>query len=193
MRHGPALCGLAALLLAAAPAHAQAQFRNFTAPGNLESPVQLDCIGLEAARPTYNPVDLYRAARVCIQAGRFDPAVRLFLLANVFGRYDMLRVADSTAHQAITVARMSIFGDLPKDAGDAFQTTAKAMIEDPQQQAQLCTRFRRIGPPTYHPRYMIQHGMGAFMGGQGNGLVKDFDPAAAWAKVLGDYMHCPAG
>ena len=187
-----AILGAVALFgLAATPAPAQPQFQNYAAPGNLESPHTLGCIALDDAKPVYNPVDLYGAVRACIMAQRYDDAVPLFFLANVFGRYDRLRVSDTTAHQAITVARMQVFGDLPQTATQAFETKSKAFAGDKARQTASCVQYRKIGHPIYHPRYMIQHGMGAILHNSGDGLVPDFAPDAAWDSVLNDYMHCP--
>lgn len=174
------------------PVAASSQIRNYNAPGNLEATIQLSCISIDKAKTSYNPVDLYLAARKCIGQNKLDDAVELFFLANVFGRYDMQRVADRTAHQAILVARMQVFGNLPKESTANFETKAKAYVEDAAQISASCAILRKMGPPTYYPRYMIQHGMSAFIGGKGDGLVPDFVPDKAWATVLDSYMHCPA-
>lgn len=186
--------GILATLLLAPGAQAQPQFRNYTAPGNLESTARLGCIAQADAKGTYNPVDLFLGARACIDSDQYERAFDLFSLANIFGRYDMERVADRTAHQAVIVARMQIFGNLAPEKAAKFQTVAKAAVEDPARTQAMCRYLRRIGPPTYHPRYMIQHGMNAFSGGSGGAqdLVPDFSAAAAWSRVLDTYVHCPA-
>ena len=46
--------------------------------------------------------------------------------------------------------------------------------------------------PTYHPAYMIQHGMGAFLGQGSDPLVPGFGPATGWERALDSYLHCPA-
>jgi hypothetical protein len=52
---------------------------------------------------------------------------------------------------------------------------------------------RRIGPPAYHPVYMIQHGIRAFEGEQPNrGLKPDVNVKDNWEKSLDTYLHCPA-
>ena len=54
-------------------------------------------------------------------------------------------------------------------------------------------QIERIGAPDYYPRYMVQHGMQAFLISDGSdGLVKDFDAPAAWKQALDSYLHCPA-
>ncbi|NOW44653.1 hypothetical protein FHW96_000795 [Novosphingobium sp. SG751A] len=80
--------GLTALMLATG-AQAQPEFKNYTAPGNLESTVKLGCIAQSEIKTSYNPVDLYIGARACMDADNYERAVELFQMANIFGRYDM--------------------------------------------------------------------------------------------------------
>ena len=46
-----------------------------------------------------------------------------------------------------------------------------------------------MGPPAYHPTYMIQHGM-ASLAGADDGIKQDFDSGEAWAESLKNYLHC---
>jgi len=169
-----------------------AQIQNYNAPGNLESNYNLGCIGLNDVKPEYNPVDLFKAMKVCILAKRYDDAVRLFAIAGTYGRYDSLRVADATSHQAITVARMEIFGDLPEATSKEYDQAASTFLSNSTKIAEICVEAKRIGPPTYFPRYMIQHGMGAFFRGNGDGLVQKFDSKTAWNQALASYLKCAA-
>lgn len=189
MRAG--IFGLTALLFASS-AQAQPEIKNYTTPGNLESTVKIGCIPRSEVKTTYNPVDLYLGAKACIDTGNYQAAVSLFDMANIFGRFDMQRVADKTAHQAVIVSRMQIFGELPVEKTTKFQAVAKAEVEDPAKIQNLCQFLRHIGPPTYHPRYMIQHGMGAFTRGHGNEITAEFSAQKAWEDVLNTYVHCPA-
>ncbi|OUJ14296.1 hypothetical protein [Acetobacter sp. DsW_063] len=168
-----------------------AQITTITAPGNLESTATLGCVTLDRATAKNNPVDLFLAAKACIDAGRFEEAAPLHLLAVLYGHFDMNRVSDETAHQAIIAAQMEIYGDLSKAQETAFNAQLKLMVHDPKTHAAFCTVASRIGPPDYVPRYMIQHGMGAFVGNGGDGLVKEFNPAATWSKIMKDQMKCP--
>jgi 5-carboxymethyl-2-hydroxymuconate isomerase len=165
-------------------------FQNFNAPGNLETTVDLACITLDKVSAQYNPVDLFRAVRACLVAKRYDDAAGLHLLAMTFGRFDMARVADQTAHQAISVAQMEIYGGVSPADRQTFGDHAKLVMDDPKIHTAFCQALVRIGPPTYFPRYMIQHGMGAFLGNSGNGLVKDFDPAASWTMLVQTGRKC---
>ena len=51
----------------------------------------------------------------------------------------------------------------------------------------ICTEIKNIGKPEYHPTYMIQHGMGAFLNNGDNGLIKNFNSDSAWSLVLTGY------
>jgi len=169
----------------------QSGIYNFEAPGNLESKNDLGCISADQAKNKYTPTDLYRASSQCVTIGRYKDGVFLFMLAGTYGRFDILRVEDKTAHQAITVAIMETFWRLDQDKRAAFQESVKATFGHPENLAAMCREIVRIGPPDYYPRYMIQHGMRAFNGNTGNGLVKDFDAKAAWQQSLESYAHCP--
>lgn len=168
-----------------------AQITNITAPGNLESTATLGCITLDRATAKNNPVDLFLAARACINAGCFEAAAPLYVFAVLYGHFDMDRVADESAHQAIGAVRMEIYGDLSKTQETAFNAQLKLTVHDPKAHAAFCTVASRIGPPDYFPRYMIQHGMGAFLGKGGDGLVKEFNPAVTWSKLMKNQMKCP--
>jgi predicted choloylglycine hydrolase len=73
-----------------------------------------------------------------------------------------------------------------------FMAQIFSVAGDPTSLSALCNRLRIVGPPDYHPTYMIQHGITAFTGGGGNALVANFDSAAAWQESLNTYLHCPS-
>lgn len=185
---------LLAAALAASPAlakeRAKPELRNYTVPGNLESPHDLGCISINEAAPEYNPVDLYRAAKTCLASERYEDAFKLIRLAGVYGRFDMARVTDVTAHQAVTVARMEVFEDTSEPVRLKFSEFAKTHGDDVQETAAFCGDLRRLGPPTYMPEYMVKHGMMAFLRRDGNGTAKDFDRDKAWTDLLSTYAKC---
>jgi len=167
--------------------------QNFEAPGNLESKYDVGCIKADKVKRKYTPTDLYRAMSKCIDSGNFKEGVFLFAVAGVYGRFDAYRVADKTAHQAVIVARMQAVSPLSKDKLTEFQNSLKTTLGNPTGLAAVCKDIEQIGAPEYYPRYMIQHGMGAFLKDRrGNELVEDFNASAAWKKSLDTYLHCPA-
>jgi hypothetical protein len=183
--------GMAAESLAAEPM-TRPQIKNYEAPGNLDSKHDLGCVSTEKLGSKYTPADLYRALSRCVESDKYKEGAFLFALAGVYGRFDSLRVSDNTAHQAITVLQMQALGSKDKSKQAAFQEVLNKTLGNPEGLAAACKDIVRIGPPDYYPRYMIQHGMGAFLkSGSGDGLVKGFDAKAAWKQSLNTYLHCP--
>lgn len=176
----------------AADSGTQPRVRNYESPGNLESKYDLGCIGAHKVENKYSPTDLYKAVSKCANSGMYKEGTFLFAVAGVYGRFDTLRVEDKSAHQAIAVARMQALSTLDKGKQTAFQESLKANLGNPEGLAAVCKEIVRIGPPNYFPRYMIQHGMGAFLkSGGGDGLAKDFNAKTAWKQSLDSYLHCP--
>lgn len=172
--------------------NAGAETRNYEAPGNLESTYDIGCPDASKLSNKYTPADLYRAVSKCAEQGAHKEGAFLFALAGVYGRYDTFRVADATAHQAVTVLLMQAFARLSKEKKIALKDGIKNALGNAEGRAAMCKDVVRIGPPNYYPRYMIQHGMDAFLKkGPSDGLVKDFDAEAAWQKSLDTYLHCP--
>lgn len=139
---------------------------------------------------THTPPDLYRDMAACIERGAYDTAVLFFGLAGVYGRIDTYRVVDYTAHQVIEVLQLQMLDPLTDAQKERFLETLTAKNEkgSPAHQA-VCAWMQSVGPPAYHPAYMIQHGMKAFAA-DATPLKENFDAAAAWAEALLTYVHC---
>ncbi|PRH82769.1 hypothetical protein [Arenimonas caeni] len=166
---------------------------DYRTEGNLESTTELACIPLVEAKNTHTPADLYRAVADCVETGNFADGVLLFALAGVYGRFDTLRVLDKTAHQALPALQMENLWPIAEEKYDQFRTEAGRMLQDEKAFAAVCAEIRKLGPPNYYPRYMVQHGIGAFLSGpgSGDGLVPGFDEASGWDESLDNYLHCP--
>lgn len=162
---------------------------NYETKDNLKSFHHLACVDVVALTKDNTPADIYPAVRTCIDHGDFQRAARLFAIAGAFGRFDTLRVLDKSAHQAIPALWMANLDGLGQDTKAQFQATLKA-ISDSEQLAELCAQARKLGPPTYYPTYMTQHGLSAFTG-QGGGLKQDFNAAEAWDSSVSTYLSCP--
>ncbi len=185
------LLGLATGAIAAAPA-VQPKVQDYEAPGNMESRYDLGCIKAGEMANKYTPVDLYKALAKCIGAEKYREGAFIFAVAGVYGRFDTLRVTDKSAHDAVSVAAQQALGAIGQDRKEAFLKAVKDTLGKPDSLAAVCKDIRRIGPPGYYPRYMVQHGMGAFVGSDGgDGLAKDFEAQAAWKMSLDSYLHCP--
>lgn len=168
------------------------QIINYEAPGNLESKNDLGCVGTEKLENKFTPADLYQAIPACTKQGKYKEGVVLFALAGAYGRFDTLRVTDQSAHQAVTVLSMQAFRAMSPGQQNEFKESVSNTIGNSDGLAAVCKEIARIGPPNYFPRYMIQHGMGAFTKtGADDGLVKNFNTSAAWKQSLETYLQCP--
>lgn len=185
-RHRKATCALLLIL----PLVGYAQVVNHEAPGNLRSEHRLACISLQQARPSYTPADLYPGVAACIAEGKMTAAIELMVLAGAYGRFDVMRVSDESAKDAMTVIQMQAYANLSDPQRESFMRTLEREGEDPKAERIRCEKVSRLGPPQYRPDYMIQHGMGAFTGKAGNGLLPDFEPSEAWEQIRTGYLKC---
>ena len=148
------------------------------------------CLPLTQDSRALPPPQLYRSMLSCLHAGQAEPILPLYFLGTAYGRFDRMRVADDTAHQASSVLEMQLREALGEVDHDRFIGIITQLSADPAARAPLCQAVASICPPTYHPTWMISHGMGAFVGGDKPELVPDFDPAASWQAVLDNYLKC---
>jgi hypothetical protein len=164
---------------------------NREAGGNL-APTRppMGCIAEDAVDASMNPVDLYMSLAACVTEERYDSGPLLLMTAGVFSRFDQARVADRSAHQATRVLRVTHVDSLPPQKWAPLQERTQRLMAEPAGKAALCTQVRALGPPTYYPTYMIQHGMGVMTGSAADPIVPGFDPATEWPRVVDAYLHC---
>jgi hypothetical protein len=169
-----------------------AQVTNYETEGNLEVTHDIGCADSGDLKNVYSAVDLYKGLAQCLKDGDYEHGILLFAMAGVYGRYDTLRVADESAHQATTVLRMTYLDSIDESKKLMFLDKLKETLGTPEGLERICTELRKIGAPAYFPRYMIQHGMGAVLGDASkDGLVDGFDSESSWEKSLDTYLHCP--
>lgn len=188
----------------ASPGVRAQQVRNFEVEGDLESTYDIGCADSANLTNKYTPADLYRGLVQCLEKEDYDRGVFLYALAGVYHTFDVLRVADETAHQAPTVLQQELFGPIENARKVKFIERLQATLGVPDPLARVCEQVRKIGAPAYFPRYMIQHGMGAILEDSParkevmgdlpkDGIVEGFDAQSAWEKSLDGYLHCPKG
>ena len=160
----------------------QGNATNIDAPGNLAPNKPFTGSTLAEIGPEHNPIDLLRRAIEIFHA-QPKAAYQLVLAATLRATYDIQRVADPTAHQGWQyvssqrpVAQIIFWGTLSPTIGRAESAEVLAWAE-------------QAGPPTYHPGWMIQHGMAvmrAAMEGKNPPapLVAGFDGPSAWKKTV---------
>ena len=168
-----------------------AQVQALEAEGNLESPNPLGCVDIDSISNIHNPVDLYSGFTQCLEVNNYEVAVQLFVLAEAYGRFDILRVKDETAHQALQVIQIHAFSSLSQNQKDSLRVIMEQEYEQGSQNLKNnCTKIREIGPPSYHPTYMIQHGLAAFTENDEDGLVEVFESKVAFEMVLISFLQC---
>ena len=117
------------------------------------------------------------------------PYVKASFIA--FGLYDTWRVADPTAHAVLDVLHAQLHGLL---AGKDRQRYSEAQqkLKDPFFMDDVREFVTALGPPSYHPYYMIEHGVGFFTGEHdaNNGLQPGFEADKAWAAAI-NYLFSP--
>lgn len=173
------------------PFAAYSQITNYESEGNLAPTHKVGCIQLKETRREYTPADLAVAVVKCADRKEYDMAVDLFILMQLRAVYDTKRVKDRSAHQAGAVLALQIRNTLGAARLKKLQAAFDKFGGDnsPRHKA-FCALMKRQGPPEYHPAYMIQHGMTAFTGRDGNGLIRGFRPQKAWRDLLKGYMKC---
>lgn len=163
----------------------------FEAEGNLESPNPCGCVELTEITNKHNPADILNGMGKCIELQKFEKAAKLFAIAGVYGKYDTYRVKDRTAHQALLVLQQNIILKFGDDDKKKMMSSLQVLLEKGSHNlSAVCQSIQEVGVPEYIPKYMIQHGMQAFINKEDKGIVEDFDSKASWSLALESYLHC---
>ena len=175
------------LLLTLITIDVHSEITSYKTPGNLSSTNPANCTSLEKIKNTQSPADIFKGARKCVLLSEYDKAAILYIAAMAYSFYDKERVSDKSAHQAITVIRTHEFA-LQQHKLNSLQDSIDSIHKSNKR---ICSDLKKLGKPNYHPAYMIQHGMKAFMGKQeNNGLINDFDSDATWSKSIKIAAKC---
>ncbi len=159
-------------------------FTNLKIEGSLKSKNPQNCVPLGKIDNIISPPDLFIGVAKCLEKEDLKKAGNLFFLARLLGAYDAKRVADKTAGQGIEVIQMETFGKINKDKVIKFQKYVNNPKEKRSILSDVCSHAESIGRPSYHPEYMILHGIKAFHGVQGDGLDPNFNPEKTWRELL---------
>jgi hypothetical protein len=159
-----------------------AQVTNYEAEGNLKSDTAVKPKEIKDITNKHNPVDLFELVRAKLKDKKYDEAAVAYLFAYSYGVYDTYRVEDKSAHQAIFVLGNRAIGDMSKKQIEKFQEAMRVLMEDKNKVLDI---LNKVGKPDYYPKYMVQHGIGAFTGNKNkDGLVPNFDAEKAWKDTL---------
>ena len=161
------------------------------AVGNLESPNPLECVDISEVTNDHNPADILNGMGKCIEKEKYKKAAKLFAIAGVYGKFDTYRVKDRSAHQALLVLQQKILLNVNESVRNNLMNSLKIELESGSEKLnKICQSIQEIGIPKYYPKYMVQHGIQAFMKNKGNGLKAEFESEKSWNLALKEYLHC---
>lgn len=153
-----------------------------------------ECLSLKELDSDYSLVEIYASMSHCLYEGDYNTASEMYFLAGVFQDFDYERVADNTGHQTAYILSqysINVLYDVftPLEVAQrehtAFWKTFRSIVDNPND---ICKEFKRIGYPTYHPSYMINHGLGSGRKEHdGTGIVLNFDPDEHWNEIISKY------
>ena len=160
------------------------------AKGNLESPKPLLCVDLLEVTNENNPADILSGMKKCMEIKDFKNAARLFAISGVYGKFDTYRVKDKSAHQALIALQLGVVLDIDEADKKLLFKNINDLLSDKVSLNEICETIQKIGIPKYYPKYMIQHGIQAFIDTKGDDLIEGFDCEKSWALALKNYLHC---
>jgi hypothetical protein len=182
-------------LLAAWIASATAQTSLQTQNGSVITfpQTQLACITQDKLTNKFSPLELWKNIAICIDQEKYDAGVFMYALAGVYGRFDIQRVADQSAHQASKVLPMMVFDSGNKAKVAAFKEKIGQTLGNDQLRTRFCKDIAQMGLPDYYPTYMTQHGLQAASGRSSvdQVLVPNFNSSVAMKEALSGYLMCP--
>ena len=115
------------------------------------------------------------------------------MLSGIFSRFDSRRVVDRTAQGGGAVLIMRTFGQFNSEQRDAFGKATSPLFSDTPEKQIICQNIKKIGYPTYFPKYLILHGLNAYTSKNPleNALIDGFNSDSTWENLLDTYLHCP--
>ncbi|MEW5889207.1 MAG: hypothetical protein AB1768_09155, partial [Pseudomonadota bacterium] len=150
----------------------------------LQPNFDLGCVRMSEVTSEFNPPALIYAAKKCIKEHEYSKAWALLTTGFGFAYYDLKRLADRSTQGARSVLTMNAFADLTNDEREKAVKIGKEIQKDPEQVRAYCAELKRIGPPTYEPRWAILHGIGAYQEPRNGHYLTNIDAKALWEEVL---------
>lgn len=161
-----------------------AQITNMTTEGNLAVSNEFGCIALSEAKPSYTPPDFTRAVSICAREAAYGRGAELFGAAIMYGMQDGDRVSDRTAPQGLIVLINEMMAQLSDGERSQLKQAFDTLLDETTPaHAAFCEGMNKLGKPDYFPRYMVQHGMQAFLGNGEEPLIPGFPADENWADI----------
>lgn len=150
------------------------------------------CLSMQNVHGTHTPLDILDSATSCAKKGDYDGAARLFGVAKAYTYFDIDRVADKTVGDMGTLLTMRFSSSMDESQRKQFDQAFHALHDNKASWQTFCAEVQHIGPPTYYPKYMVDHGMNAFIGDTSpdKALKPDFNATAEWKDIQATYLKC---
>jgi hypothetical protein len=174
---------------------------NIRTKESLQKTHDLPCIGINEAKNTYTPADLYASFEKCVSQNNNKKAIELYTIAGAYALYDVMRISDQTVAGGIEVMITNLKNNIGTKKMEKFVKYAKEFKKTPEATI-LCDKIKNIGKPNYYPEYLISHGISAVfvnelermndMKGkiEYDGLKKNYDAEKNWTEALKAYSGC---
>lgn len=173
----------AGVLWALSVAVASAQVSVSHIPAKLEGAQDPGCIAADTAPLALGPADLSLGVLHCMGEGRPEAAAALLRLAQLRGAFDERRLADGAAVQANTALVMDILGALEAAGLASLEAAMNGMATEGAEHDAFCASQKALAPPAHDPAWVAAYGVRLE-------AAAGFDPDAAWAAVLTDFLQC---
>lgn len=149
----------------------------------------LGCVGIEKLNSSVTPVEMTMSVMECIKSDKYIEGVEMYILMGAYGQFDIGRVVDKSAHQAIPALKTYISYEITETKKEKWFEAVNMVLED-KNIDKICSKIKRIGMPVYYPEYMIAHGLQGFVGGSKGGIYSDFPAKDVWESIIKGYVHC---
>lgn len=146
----------------------------------------LVCLDKSELTEHLSPPEIWKSISSCLSSENYSNAIFQYALAGVYGRYDSMRVADETAHQAAKILPIIAWESLKEEKVKLFRERIQETLGKDTIRKSYCDEIIKIGPPSYTPNYMLQHGLGAT-----KPYIEPFDSKTAWPIAVNGYLSCP--
>ena len=165
---------------------------NWESPGNLAATNPLGCVAPETISASDTAADIASGARSCLDERDYDRMADLILFASAYAFYDTLRVFDPSAHAALGALFVDRFESISRSQRRRFLRAVDQTKGNEKRVGELCAMLSAVGPPRYHPTYMIAHGLMSFPGvSKAAPQLREIDRAEGWRKTLVEFVMCP--
>jgi len=142
-----------------------AQFTNYESEGDLAATNPLPCVSATSE------------------------SAELIMVASAYAFFDTQRVADKTAHSALSALFAKEFGSLPEKVRNELLSSIDALNNNQPRKNEICSYLLSSSEPSYFPKYMIAHGMGSFTESAKEPLINSFNASEAWSESMA-YIKC---